>query len=375
MDLIRYLNTVSNNEGMSNYTIIEVLKKFCAEIDQNLISSIHLNNVTPTTARFQVVLKNGTIYQSNVFDLPAGPQGPKGEKGDTGNTPDITIYVNSLPAGSTPTVIKSGTLDYPVYTIGIPKGDKGDKGDTGNTGATGNGIASITKTGTSGLVDTYTINYTDGTTSTFTITNGADGINGQDGNGIATITKTSTSGLVDTYTITFTNGTTTTFTVTNGEDGTDGTNGTDGVGIASIIKTGTSGLVDTYTITLTNGNTSTFTVTNALDDDFHSLSFKDEVKTPHTSSQNLSSLLGSAYVAGATYELYGYCSAYASDSRNASLYTDLWNTDHDVNINTLSNSRIQQWAFTIPAKTNITMVSNSTFSTFVFAIYGYRRIK
>lgn len=33
-------------------------------------------------------------------------------------------------------------------------------------------IASIEKTSTSGLVDTYTITYTDGTTSTYTVTNG-----------------------------------------------------------------------------------------------------------------------------------------------------------------------------------------------------------
>lgn len=46
-------------------------------------------------------------------------------------------------------------------------------------GSAGNGIASITKTGTSGLVDTYTITYTDTTTTTFTITNGEDG---EDGN-------------------------------------------------------------------------------------------------------------------------------------------------------------------------------------------------
>lgn len=37
------------------------------------------------------------------------------------------------------------------------------------------GISSIAKTGTSGLVDTYTITYSDGTTGTFTVTNGADG--------------------------------------------------------------------------------------------------------------------------------------------------------------------------------------------------------
>lgn len=43
------------------------------------------------------------------------------------------------------------------------------------TGADGKGITSITKTGTSGLIDTYTITYTDGSTSTFTVTNGTSG--------------------------------------------------------------------------------------------------------------------------------------------------------------------------------------------------------
>ena len=37
------------------------------------------------------------------------------------------------------------------------------------------GIASIAKTSTSGLVDTYTITYSDGTTSTYNVTNGAAG--------------------------------------------------------------------------------------------------------------------------------------------------------------------------------------------------------
>ena len=239
-------------------------------------------------------------------------------------------------------------------------------------------VAKIEKTGTSGLVDTYTITYTDGTTTIFTVTNGekgdkgdqgiqgiqgvsgadghtpvitiqngywyidgvntnqaAQGVKGETGNGISDISKTGTSGLVDTYTITYTNGTTTTFTVTNGEKGDkgdqgiqgiqgvpgadghtpiitiqngfwyiDGVNtnqvaqgvkgdkgdkgdtgatgatgaqgpqgekgdkgntgaaGADGVGISNIEKTSSDGNVDTYTITLTNGTTYTFTVTN-----------------------------------------------------------------------------------------------------------------
>lgn len=84
------------------------------------------------------------------------------------------------------------------------------------------------------------------------------GIQGPAGSSIDSISKTGTSGNVDTYTITFTDGgTPATFTVING------TNGTDGVGISSIAKTNTSGNVDTYTITLSNNNTATFTVTNS----------------------------------------------------------------------------------------------------------------
>lgn len=42
----------------------------------------------------------------------------------------------------------------------------------------GKGISSIAKTGTAGLVDTYTISYNDGTTTTFSVTNGAKGDTG-----------------------------------------------------------------------------------------------------------------------------------------------------------------------------------------------------
>lgn len=60
---------------------------------------------------------------------------------------------------------------------------------------------------------TLTINFEDGTSETtpaFTIEQG------EDGRGIVSITKTDTTGNVDTYTITYTDNTTTTFTVTNG---------------------------------------------------------------------------------------------------------------------------------------------------------------
>ena len=146
----------------------------------------------------------------------------------------------------------------------------------------GRGIVSIIKTETSGNIDTYTITYTDNTTSTFQVTNGIDGT---DGVGIESIYLTGTSGLIDTYTILYTDGTTTEFQVKNGRGITkiekistdllvdtykitfnDGTTQnyeiTNGKGIVSIEKSSTSGLTDIYTITYNDNTTTTFNVVN-----------------------------------------------------------------------------------------------------------------
>lgn len=154
----------------------------------------------------------------------------------------------------------SGLVD--TYTITMTDGTTSTFTVTNRNG---NGISSISKTGTSGLVDTYTITLTDGTKPTFTVTNGAkgdigekgdtgpqgpQGVKGQDGKSIKEIKKASTSGLTDTYEISLTDGTKSTFNVSNGK------------GIKSIAKTSTSGLTDTYTITYNDGTTSTFTVRN-----------------------------------------------------------------------------------------------------------------
>lgn len=101
---------------------------------------------------------------------------------------------------------------------------------------------------------------------------GAMGPAGPAGKGISTIIKTGTVGLVDTYTITYTNNTTSTFTVTNGSNGTNGTNGTNGVdatanNLQKVITTNYT-ILDTdnnYTIFVNNGSSNvTITVPDGL---------------------------------------------------------------------------------------------------------------
>lgn len=73
-------------------------------------------------------------------------------------TVDMEISdVTMLAPETTPYVTNTGTASNPIFHLYIPRG---------------RGIASITKTGTEGLIDTYTITYSDGFTQTYTIANG-----------------------------------------------------------------------------------------------------------------------------------------------------------------------------------------------------------
>ena len=76
--------------------------------------------------------------------------------------------------------VKSITYDAPVSPslTGTMTITLADDSTTTVDIQNGKGITSISKTGTSGLVDTYTISYNDGTTSTFTVSNGAKGDTG-----------------------------------------------------------------------------------------------------------------------------------------------------------------------------------------------------
>ena len=92
-------------------------------------------------------------------------------------------------------------------------------------------VSNIAKTGTSGLVDTYTITFTDGSTQTFTVTNGAQGEQGEQGpqgetgeqgpagTSVTGVELISTVGKTKTYRMSFSNGDHFDYTVTDGADG------------------------------------------------------------------------------------------------------------------------------------------------------------
>lgn len=170
-----------------------------------------INYTDGTTSTF--VVHNGT-------DGTNGTNGTNGVDGVDGVSPTV---VTSVITGGTKVTITDALGAHSFNVLDGTQGPAGATGATGASGRDGRGILNITGPTTVGLNDTYTILYSDGTTTTFTVHNGA---NGASGNGIRSITGPVSAGLTDTYTINYTDNTTSTYTVTNGAQGAQGDPGT-----------------------------------------------------------------------------------------------------------------------------------------------------
>lgn len=110
-------------------------------------------------------------YATYELLLAAHPTGEAGDAYAVGTETDNVVYI-------------WGVDVLAWVNIGPIIGPPGPQGNPGATGAAGVGIASITRTagdGSAGSVDTYTITFTNGTSTTYQVTNGRDGSNGQDG--------------------------------------------------------------------------------------------------------------------------------------------------------------------------------------------------
>ena len=158
----------------------------------------------------------------------------------------LDVSVSAVAPTANPTVdfdAATGTLE-----IGLPRGL---------------GIANIQKTSTTGLIDTYTITLDKlpsqqvATSFTFVVTN-AKSINR-----VVAVSAEHTPGTLDTYNIEYNDGTTAPLEIYNGA------NGTHGVSISSIRKksgTGAGGSTDVYEVVLSNGDVGgEFSVYNGSD--------------------------------------------------------------------------------------------------------------
>ena len=112
-----------------------------------------------TTFEYTITFLDGTEYTFQVRNGVDGKPGIQGEPGKDGHTPEIKIGEN-------------GNWIIDGVDSGVSaKGQDGLDGVDGEDGEDGVSIASIEKTLTEGLIDTYTITYSDNSTSTFTVVN------------------------------------------------------------------------------------------------------------------------------------------------------------------------------------------------------------
>lgn len=138
-ELDKRYNSTGGNVDLSNYYNKSEIDTLLSAIGSGN-NGVGIQSVALVNYELIVTLTDSTVINLGNVRGEKGEQGIQGEKGVKGNT-----------------------------------GESGVNGTNGTNGADGRGITSITKTGTEGLVDTYTITYTDNTTSTFTVTNGSSG--------------------------------------------------------------------------------------------------------------------------------------------------------------------------------------------------------
>ena len=267
----------------------------CGEIDPNKnnnvnkaldgvgVASIKKVETNGNEDTYEIEYVDGSKSYFLVINGKNGEQGIQGEPGKDGHTPEVKIGENG---------------NWIIDGVDTEISAKGVQGETGN------GIEKIELTDTKENLDTYTIIFTDGTTTTFTVTNGvngeqgiqgepgkdghtptieigengnriidgvdseikAEGKDGLDGNTILNGTNNPTNGLGKDGDFYINTSNWDVFLKENGEWISKGClKGYTGVGIKTIEKTGSEENVDIYTITYSDGTTTNFSVTNGAD--------------------------------------------------------------------------------------------------------------
>lgn len=164
------INWHNNTTPAINETNLNLMSKAVDDIDDRVIDIAA--DVLVTVPQIQAYLEQADDLVEALELMTANPPyiGANGHwytwdteteaYTDSGIDASITVQIadiTMLSPDATPYVTNTGTDTDPVFHLFIPRGK---------------GISSIAKTATSGLVDIYTITYSDGYTTTFTVTNG-----------------------------------------------------------------------------------------------------------------------------------------------------------------------------------------------------------
>ena len=175
-DVTNLNNNVSNlSNSVSNMS--NSVNNLQSSIDtmQNNISNLQqtvANIPAPVQSNWNETNTASPAYIQNKPTIPTVPTNVSAFQNDAG-------YITNA---AVPTFNVTQTDTGYVLTMTPPGGNAQQyvlrNGVDGENGAAGNGISYVTGPVTSGNVDTYTIHYTNGTTSNFTVTNGTNGQNG-----------------------------------------------------------------------------------------------------------------------------------------------------------------------------------------------------
>ena len=162
-------NSVSNMSNSVNnlQSSIDTMQSNISNLQQTVA-----NIPAPVQSNWNETNTASPAYIQNKPTIPTVPTNVSAFQNDAG-------YITNA---AVPTFNVTQTDTGYVLTMTPPGGNAQQyvlrNGVDGENGAAGNGISYVTGPVTSGNVDTYTIHYTNGTTSNFTVTNGTNGQNG-----------------------------------------------------------------------------------------------------------------------------------------------------------------------------------------------------
>ena len=138
------------------------------QVEKNRKDILDIQQGATVLAEFGITVI-GQVNEESELPDPAEYEGNFGDAYAVGTEApfDFYIFTRAFEGQDEPSWFNIGP--FPVA------GPRGEPGQDGATGPAGKGIQSIAKVSTSGLEDTYQITYTDGTTFSYVVKNGADG--------------------------------------------------------------------------------------------------------------------------------------------------------------------------------------------------------